>query len=191
MTKFIAVMIAVLALGGCYDKGSSDTSMSVNTAVANPIYESGNLGSIEVTGIPVESQTRFTMNSDEFIVAVHLEANYIPYPGNLSTATAEMTLYDSQDDQNPNNDILIGQLSSSSPWSRGRLSAELPGSFSIIVPLGAGTSLVAGPTIQTLGVHLKINSNGWNGIVTDFRYKIVTMKNCKTITAPDSFIRDQ
>src|SRR5690349_4601999 len=84
IVKLLAAVLMLLVLSGCYDKGSGDTSTNIYNTASNPIYQSGDLGSIVVLGTTVEAKFRFTMNPDEFLIAVHLQADYCPYPGNLS-----------------------------------------------------------------------------------------------------------
>lgn len=186
--KTLMAGLMAMVLTGCYDKGS-DSGTTVFQNSTNPVYVSGELGTINVQGTLTESRSRFTMNPDEFPLAVHISGEYIPSPGNTLQAQAEMSLYDTMSDNNPDNDILAGQLNPS-PFSRARLSIDAPGSFSIMVPVSGAYSETIGPKISTLGIRLRINATGWYGTITGFRYKVVTLKGCKDTLVPDSFIRD-
>lgn len=187
MNKLLMACLAVAILSGCYDKGSGESTV-IQTS-SNPIYVSGELGTINVLGSTIESHSRFTMNPDEYILGVHISGEYIPFNGNSTIAQAEMSLYDTRGDSSPDNDIVIGQLGASIS-NRAKFSIDAPGSFTIFVPLGSASNESAGPQIETLGIRLKIISNGWYGTVTGFRYKIIALKHCKTIQADNSFIRD-
>lgn len=186
------LLLAPALLLGASSCGTKDgDTVNAQAPQSHPVYLSSDLGQIVVLGAFVEARARFTMNDDEFLLAVHVEADYAPAAGNTAQATAELALYDTKGDGDASNDVLIGQLSPSSPWSRGRLEADTPGSFSILCPLGAGTSEKVGPRVSTLGVRLRINTSSWNGVVTSWRLRIVTLKGAADQDAALSFVRDQ
>lgn len=197
MSKITSIRLTVAALvlafgAGCYDKGAGSGGTTYNVPLQeNPIYDSGDLGNITVLGASVDAKARFTFNADEQPMSVHVEADYVPAAGNTTGAVAELWLYDTKADQDPTNDVLIGSLPPSTPWGRGRLDIALPGSFSVMCPIGAGTSEKIGPQVETLGVKVHISTTGWYGTVLSLRIRIVTMKGVVERLATPSFHRDQ
>ena len=191
MRVTLPAILALAMVAGCKEDGSSGSTATPFSDNSPVIYESGDLGQLLVLGANVEAKARFTFNADEFPVAVHLEAEYVPSGGNTMGATCELSLYDTKADGDATNDVLIGQLTPAMPWSRGRLDAVDPGSFSIQCPIGAGTGEKIGPKVETLGIRVRVNTTAWYGTVTNFKVKIITLRNVAMRSVPLSFVRDQ
>lgn len=188
--RLIPILFAVV-LFGCNDEssgGSSGVGFSHPTPI--PVYQSSDLGQLAVAGAPVEARVRFTFNADEYPVAVHVSGQYVPMPGNTVNANAEVALYDTKADSDPLNDVLIGFLPPS-PFSRARLDPDVPGSFSIVTPIGAAAAELIGPQVETIGVRLRVSTNSWHGTVTAFQIKVVTLKHITPEDVSQSFLRDQ
>jgi hypothetical protein len=187
--RYSAILLLPLAFTSCKDEESGGSV--TNVTASTPIYDSGDLGQLLVMGAMTEARARFSFNGNEWPMAVHVTGAYVPAGGNTVGAIAELSLYDTKADGDSGNDVLIGQLSPSSPWSRGRLDALSPGSFSILCPLGAGTDESVGPQVETIGIRLRISTASWHGSITSFRVKVVTLKGVENRLVPLSFLRDQ
>jgi len=188
MKTLLAILTATL-LSGCYKEASKTTN---NYEIpSNSIYESGDLGQINIAGAPTEAKARFTFNGDEYPISVNVQGDYVPAVAGVAPAIVEVSLYDTKGDSDATNDVLIGVLPISSPWSRARLDSDFPGSFAVNVPIGSATNEKLGPQVVTLGVRLRISTTSWYGSITSWEIKIVTMRGLENRLVPNSFHRDQ
>jgi hypothetical protein len=182
--------LLLLAASECGGGDSGEGAMPLASPVAQPVYESGNLGVVEVPGITVEARARFTLGPDELPLAVIVEGDYVPAAGNEGTAQAELWIYDSLGDQDPANDVLVGAQPMAGPFSRAPLSSALPGTFTVRNSLGAGSGSKVALTGGTWSARLRITGSGWHGVVTSWKLRVITLKGAELRPEPSSFIRD-
>lgn len=188
----VVVLSAFMLLGASECSGSGgDTVVNQQSPQSHPVYESGDLGAIDVLGTFTEARARFTLNADELALAVIADADYVPAAGNSAQATAELWIYDTKEDQDADNDVLVGMLPVSSPFSRARLSVDQPGSFMIRTPLGSASDEKAIAIGGTYSVRLRLSTSSWHGTVTSYRIRVVTLKGAELRTVAQSFVRDQ
>ena len=190
--KLLAVLSSLLLLSAseCGGSLSGDVGTPLTAPVAQPVYESGNLGVVEVAGGFVEARARFTLGPDELPLAVIVEGDYVPAAGNEGSAQAELWIYDSLGDQDPNNDVLVGAQPMGGPNSRAPLSADLTGTFTIRNSMGAASGSKVALTGGTWSARLRITGSGWHGVVTSWKLRVVTLKGAELRPEPSSFIRD-
>ena len=179
----------LLAASDC-DKRSDGATAFESDFPAQPIYESGDLGIVVIAPpAATEARARFTLNDDELPLAVIVEADYVPAGGTSSPAHAELWIYDTRGDQEPANDVLVG-AQTPGPYARASLSPDQPGTFSIRTPLGAGCATATALAGGTWSARLRVNSTSWQGTITSWKLRVVTLKGAKIRPEPGCFVRD-
>jgi hypothetical protein len=167
-----------------------DRPSAFESAPAQPIYESDDLGSVIIAppGL-AEARARFTLNDDELPLAVIVEGRYAPAVENEAPAHVELWVYDTRGDQDPSNDVLAG-AGAPGPFARAMLSPDRPGIFSIRTPLGSGCASAIALTGGTWSARLRVNSPSWQGTITSWKLRIVTLKGARILPEPGCFVRD-
>jgi hypothetical protein len=185
--KYLTLLLA-LALLGASNCGGEKTTIN-EAAQTHPVYESADLGTVQVLGAFIEASARFTLNADELLISVIVEGDYVPAAGNSAVANAELLLFDTRADQDPSNDLLAGVLPVG-PFSRAQFSVDTPGSFSIRVPIAVAVRDSLSLTGGTWSARLRVQTAGWYGAVTSWRLRAVTLKGAHPTPAPGSFVVD-
>jgi hypothetical protein len=169
--------------------GSSSGPAPLPAPAGQPIYESGDLGTLAVDGAPTEARARFTLGPDELPLAVIVEASYVPSGGNPGPASAELLIFDSKGDQDPANDAMVAGHTPG-PYARAVLSSAEAGIFSLRVPLAQACAGSPSLTGGTWAVRLRITGSEWRGTITAWKLRVVTLKGVQIRPEPGSFIRD-
>lgn len=192
MARILAVVLSASFLLGASDCSSDSGGETIvqQSPQSQPVYESADLGTLEVLGTFTEARARFTLGADELPIAVIVEGDFIPANSNTAPASAELVIFDSRGDQDPNNDLLVGMLSPS-PFNRAPLSADAPGSFTVRTPLAGGSADKVALCGGTWSARLRISTSSWFGTVTSWRLRVLTMKRAEVVSAAQSFVRDQ
>jgi hypothetical protein len=179
----------LLAASDC-DRSSDRPAAFESQASAQPIYESDDLGAVIIAppGL-AEARARFTLNDDELPLAVIVEGQYAPAVGNENAAHVELWVYDTRGDQDPSNDVLAG-AQPTGPFARVMLSRDEPGTFTIRTPLGSGCASAVALTGGTWAARLRVNSSSWQGTITSWKLRIVTLKGARILPEPGCFVRD-
>ena|SRR5688572_24423124 len=182
-----ALLLTASTCDGGGGGGSSTVLPSMQSEQA--IYESGDLGAIQIFGTNTEARARFTLGPDEVPLSVLVEADYVPSAG-ANPATAELWIYDSMADLDPLNDLLVGAQPVASPYSRAPLHVDKPGTFTIRIPLGTGCAGKVALAGGTWSARLRVNTNSWHGTITGWKLRVVTLKGAQIRFEPACFIRD-